>query len=302
MTHGTGPGATFGSREILSSREIPMDLKHQDRINQAWYAHPGAIAGFAQRQGFIDEGERAAFWHLADEMRGQPILDIGIGPGRTLTLLRALSADYVGIDYLPPMVEVARARHPWADIRVGDARELSAFGDGRFALVAFSDHGIDSVGHAERRRVLAEACRVLRPGGVFWFSTLNLDGPAARYRPWQPQLPRLPQQRWNPLGWLRFGAEWLRAWAHVPGAIGRYRQGMTLAERGEGWSVAPYFPGDWRLFTHYTTRAHLAQALGEAGFEPNAQLYEDAAGQRVDAVRDTRDVFSFNVLARKLAR
>src|SRR6202008_4939088 len=146
------PGAALHS---AASAE-PMDLKQQDRINQAWYTHPGAVAGMVQRQGFIDEGERAAFWRLADEMRGQPILDIGIGPGRTVTLLRALSADYVGIDYLRPAVELARSRHPWADIRWGDARDLSAFADGQFALVTFSDHGVDSVAHADRLRVFAE--------------------------------------------------------------------------------------------------------------------------------------------------
>ncbi|HEV8690363.1 MAG TPA: class I SAM-dependent methyltransferase [Ideonella sp.] len=276
-----------------------MDLKQQDRINQAWYTHPGAVAGMVQRQGFIDEGERAAFWRLADEMRGQPILDIGIGPGRTVTLLRALSADYVGIDYLPAMVELAGQRHPQAEIRVGDARDLGAFADGQFALITFSDHGIDSVGHADRARVLAEACRVLRPGGVFWFSTLNLDGPAARYSPWRPMLPRAPARRWHPLGWLRFAIEWLGAWAHVPFSVSRYRRSLAMAERGEGWAIAPFFPGDWRLVTHYTTLAHLRQALTQAGFDQPVELYEDAAGARVEAATDLRAVFGFNVLARK---
>jgi len=279
-----------------------MDLKPQDRINHAWYTNPGAVAGMVQSQGFIDEGERAAFWRLADEMRGQPILDIGVGPGRTLTMLRALSADYVAIDYVPGMVEIARQRHPWADIRQGDARQLTDFADGRFALLVFSNHGIDSVSHDEYAQILAEAWRVLRPGGVFWFETLNLDGPAARYSPWRPMLPRLPTRRRNPLGWLRFSAEWMSSWAGVPSGVRRYRHSLASAERGDGWAIAPFFPGNWRALTHFTSREHLIQALAQAGFDPDSEMYKDAAGSRVDAHTDLRAVFSFNVLARKVDR
>jgi SAM-dependent methyltransferase len=276
-----------------------MDPKPQDRINQAWYSYPSAVAGMVQRQGFLDEGERAAYWRVVDEMRGQPILDIGIGPGRTVTLLRTLSADYVAIDYMRNMVELARQRHPLADIRHGDARHLDDFADGRFALVSFTDHGIDSVGHEDRKRVLAEASRVLRPGGVFWFSTLNLDGPAARYNPWHPFLPRVPSRRFHPLGWLRFGAEFLSAWSRVPSGVRRYKHSLSHGERGDGWAIAPFFPGDWQLLTHYTTLTHLKDALDQAGFEPAAEMYEDAAGALVDEQTDLSPVFSFNVLARK---
>lgn len=273
-----------------------MNPNEQDRVNQAWYADPWSVDGMARRQGFTDEGERSAFWRIADEMRGRPILDLGVGPGRTITLLRALSADYVGIDYLPTMVDAARARHPFADIRLGDARSLGGFAAGRFALVAFSYNGIDSVSHADRQRVLAEVFRVLAPGGVFWFSTLNLHGPARRYRPWRPPAPRRPQRA---LGWLRYALEGLRGYARVPAHWRHYRQVLPLAEQGEGWAVAPFFAGEWRLLTHYVSLARQLTDLAAAGFAAAAEVYEDATGRRLGPDHALDEVFSFNLLARK---
>lgn len=275
---------------------MSMSLSAQDRANQAWYAHPWSIDGLAQLQGFTDEGERAAYWRIADEMRGRAILDLGVGPGRTVTLLRALSADYVGIDYLPAMVDAARARHPFADFRLGDARALSTLPDERFALVVFSYNGIDSVGHADRQRVLAEAWRVLAPGGVFWFSTLNLEGPAWRARPWRPPPPRRPQR---PLGWLRYGVQALRAQLQVPAHWRHYRQGLRHLEQGDGWAVGPFLAGDWRLVAHYISLPRQLADLAAAGFAPQPEVYEGQHGRRVRPGDDLRGVFAFNLLVRK---
>ena len=97
--------------------------------------------------------------------------------GRTTSLLRLVSSDYVGIDYTPELVELCRRRHPDADIRLGDARDLSDIADGSQGLVVFSNNGIDAVDHDGRERVLSEAHRVLGAGGVLCYSTLNKDGP-----------------------------------------------------------------------------------------------------------------------------
>ncbi|HUN43594.1 MAG TPA: class I SAM-dependent methyltransferase [Acetobacteraceae bacterium] len=80
----------------------------------------------------------------ATEALGAPILDIGVGGGRTTPLMRAISTNYCGIDYIPEMVAIARRRFPDADFRVMDAREMD-FHNGRFALTTFSYNGIDSV-------------------------------------------------------------------------------------------------------------------------------------------------------------
>ncbi|WP_374568842.1 class I SAM-dependent methyltransferase [Ideonella sp.] len=273
-----------------------MNTDLLDRVNQAWYAKPGSVAGMAAQHGFTDEGERAAYGLLAQDMQQRPILDLGVGPGRTVGLLQALSADYVGIDYLPAMVEAARAQHPQADIRLGDARDLGAFASGSKALVVFSNHGIDSVSHEDRLLVLAEAWRVLVPGGIFWFSTLNAVGPAARYRPWLPLVAPADKQ---PGAWLHHTLDWARALARVPTHTTRYWRSRALLEAGTGWAVAPFFAGGWRLVTHYTTLPELLRELADAGFAADPVVVEDAHGRRVGMGDDLRPVFGFNVLARK---
>jgi SAM-dependent methyltransferase len=267
-----------------------------DRLSHAWYTTPGAIHGLAGQQGFTDAGERTAYWRIADEMRGRRILDIGVGPGRTVTLLRALSKDYVGIDYVPAMVETARRNCPFADIRQGDARDLQGFADASVDLVVFSYHGIDTVDHADRPKVLAEARRVLVPGGVFWFSTLNVEGPALRYRPWKPPPPRRPQ-RW--FGWLRYAAELLPTYLRTLPLTPQYLRCRRLSEHGDGWAVTPFFAGGWSLLNHAITLRRQLDDLAAAGFAAGVEAYEDAGGRPVRPGDTLDPVFSFNLLARK---
>jgi SAM-dependent methyltransferase len=134
---------------------------------------------------WLDGGEEAAFGVIATRVRGRAVLDVGIGPGRTTSLLRLLTDDYVGLDYMPTMVERARRSHPDRNLSEGDARDLSRFEDGRFDLVLFSYNGIDWVSHDDRPVVLREFHRVLRNDGVLVFSTLNKDGPYYREPPWR---------------------------------------------------------------------------------------------------------------------
>ena len=273
-----------------------MNTPMLDSVNQAWYAAPGSVAGLSMRQGFVDEGERAAYAHLVTDPRPRRILDLGVGTGRTVPLLRSLGDDYVGIDYLAPMVEAARTHHPTADIRLGDARDLGQFATGCRDLVAFSYHGIDSVGHDDRQRILKEVLRVLAPGGVFWFSTLNMTGPAARYRPWRP-IAREPDELDG--SWAHVALTWARQLARIPLHTARYWRGRTLAEAGAEWSVAPFFAGGWLLVTHYICLRELRCELRAAGFEPHPEVFGDAHGRPLASTDDLRGVFGFNVLARK---
>ncbi|WP_374675775.1 class I SAM-dependent methyltransferase [Ideonella sp.] len=274
--------------------------RSMERRNRAWYARPGTVRGMATGQGFTDEGERAAYSRLATEMCGRPILDLGVGPGRTVALLQSISHDYVGVDYAAPMLARARARYPAADLRLADARDLRAFGEETKALVVFSNHGIDSLAHADRHRVLREVWRVLEPGGVFWFSTLNLRGPAAHYRPWRPAA-------WSASGdagraaWPA-GSAWLRAWLRVPAHSLRYWRARRLARADVGWAEAPFFAGGWRLVTHYVDLPELRRELARAGFRDGAEVLDDAHGRPVAADGLPAQPFSFAVIARKPGR
>src|SRR5262245_27332066 len=207
-------------------------MNEQDRRNRSAWTAPAAVSWLSNAEGFTDEGERAAFWHLVDEVRGRPILDLGVGGGRTIPIMRALTKDYVAMDYLPELVEAARRRFPSVDVQLGDARDLSRFGNDRFHLVVFSYSGIDAVAHEDRTRILTEVHRVLQPGGVFWCSTLNKDGSGPRSRPWRPHWPQ-------PGGLsLRHVAESLQSVKSMPRGVVNYFRRRGLWREGEGWSVA----------------------------------------------------------------
>jgi SAM-dependent methyltransferase len=265
----------------------------QDRINRTAWSKTNSVDWLARGQGFSHEGERRAYFAIIDEVREEPILDLGVGPGRTIPFLRALTSRYVAIDYLPQMVEIARRSYPGTDIRVGDARDLSRFADGSFALVTFSFMGIDAVDHEGRQRVMREVHRVLKPGGIFWFSTLNKDGPATRERPWPP---RWPSRR---LGIGEYALELYRTFRKVPREVANYKRIKGMGIDGNGWSVGPLSAHAFGLLVHYTTLGHQLAELVEAGFVADPVVYGNVNGQIIGPVDSLRDEDSFNILARK---
>ena len=264
----------------------------QDQINQGTWIDPAGVSWLATLEGFTDEGERAAYARVAASCREQPILDLGVGAGRTVALLRALSEDYVAIDYTPLLVEETRRRHPDVDVRVGDARDLSAFEDGRFSLVVFSYMGIDSVDHAGRRRILSEVHRVLRPGGVFWFSTLNMTGGAPRKRPWRPQVAARGRG-------MRGVLDLSRTLRRMPRETFNYFRVARHGKRGPGWAIAPFFAYSYGLLVHYTTLETQLGELARAGFSSDVEVLDDLRGEPIQPGGNLSDVFCFNVLARK---
>lgn len=142
--------------------------------NKRHYDVPGRAEIYARRT-TLYRAEEVIFAHLADKMRGRPVLDIGVGQGRTTPYLRAISDLYVGIDYSANMLDACRAKYPDANLVLCDGRRLS-FGDETFAAVYFCWTAIDDLDHEDRLRILGEVRRVLRPGGVFFFCSHNRDG------------------------------------------------------------------------------------------------------------------------------
>jgi SAM-dependent methyltransferase len=261
-----------------------------DQVNLKAWRSADAVGQF-RRHGWIDPGERAAIDSVAGEAKDAPILDIGVGIGRTVPLLADVSGDYVGIDYTEKLVALCRAAYPGRRILHMDARDLSAFADGTFGLVVFSYNGIDAVPYEDRLKILREVNRVLRPGGLFVVSAHNRDGPGFDERP-------LSWFHWtiNPvrLGWRILGA--IRS---VPG-IWNYWRHRRLHRDGDGWAIRTAAAHDFGIVIIYTTLQEQKRQLAAAGFRTEA-VFDNESGKPVADDSDTRDVWWFHFVARKVA-
>lgn len=230
--------------------------------NRATYGRPEAVGFYAGYTG-LQPPEEAWLAEHRDELARARLLDLGVGGGRTAVVLAPLVGHYVGVDYAPELVEAARRRCPGVDLRVGDARALAGLDDASFDVVLFSFNGIDTVGHDDRRAVLAEVHRVLVPGGLFLFSAHNLDHDAPPRFPW-PWPPR-PTRAW--LGRMR------RALAiHA-----RHRRLRRDLPSGDGWAARNDGSHEYRLVNEHVTRTHQEAQLRAAGFDPVSVLALDGS-------------------------
>jgi SAM-dependent methyltransferase len=128
--------------------------------------------------------ERSVFENNKELIKQSSFLDIGIGGGRTTRYLIDKCKNYVGIDYSKEFVDNIKITFPKADLRFMDARDLSAFNDNSFDFINFSFNGIDYVDLADRVKIFSEIYRVLKPGGVFFFSTHNKGHESFNRLPW----------------------------------------------------------------------------------------------------------------------
>lgn len=106
-------------------------------------------------------------------IRDATVLDLACGTGSAALAAAAAGANVTGVDLTPELIEIAANRAGGADIRwvVADAAD-TGLPDAGFDAVT-SNMGIIFV---EPHRLVAEVSRLLRPGGVFGFSSWIRDG------------------------------------------------------------------------------------------------------------------------------
>jgi ubiquinone/menaquinone biosynthesis C-methylase UbiE len=107
-------------------------------------------------------------WILKDVDIGDNVLEVGPGPGMTTDWLRERVPHLTAVEIDHQLAENLKARLAGTNVTVveGDATKLT-FEDGAFsAVVCFTMlHHVPS--RELQDKLLAEVCRVLRPGGIY---------------------------------------------------------------------------------------------------------------------------------------
>lgn len=211
--------------------------------------------------------ERASLDAVAASARGKPLLDIGVGGGRTVKALREVSPDYMAVDYSPEMVAMCQRRFP--DVRVvqADARKLDMLADASIFLAMFSCNGIGMVSHEDRLLIMREVFRVLKPGGVFLFSTHNIDSPA-------PTAGFIfPDFTWsaNP---ARLGVRSLRFAKETFARLQNRKRFKRHEQRTPAYSIINDECHDYSTMLYYISLTEQRRQLQTVGFEADAVAYD----------------------------
>ena len=135
----------------------------------------GVIRGKWKNNDFLRLRDRAL--HALDPQPGKKILDIGCANGATMVYCGLQGATVYGCD-----LDEERIRHANAELLrfkikgeavVGDATNLTAFANNNFDAVITSDF-VEHITDDLKVKMLREASRVLKPGGLLITKTPNL--------------------------------------------------------------------------------------------------------------------------------
>jgi 2-polyprenyl-6-hydroxyphenyl methylase / 3-demethylubiquinone-9 3-methyltransferase len=154
---------------------VPVDNQIYDRLSHTWWEDDGFLnvlkSGLnPSRFGYM---RRILTEELARDPNGLRVLDLGCGGGLLAEEFARLGCAVTGVDPSSDSLEVARAhaRAEGLDIDYREATgEALPFADGEFPAIYCCDvlEHVDDVG-----RTVAEIARVLEPGGVFLYDTVN---------------------------------------------------------------------------------------------------------------------------------
>lgn len=143
-----------------------------------------------------------ALCEAADPHGGERVLDVACGSGTAALVAARRYCEVVGIDYVPDLIERARARATAealeVEFRVEDAQALP-FADASFDVV-LSVYGVQFA--PDQARAASELLRVCRPGGRIALASPMREGWSgdffatnARYNPPPPEV--APPLRWG---------------------------------------------------------------------------------------------------------
>jgi 2-polyprenyl-6-hydroxyphenyl methylase / 3-demethylubiquinone-9 3-methyltransferase len=153
---------------------VPIDNEIYDRIGQTWWDERSPLNFLHGMTAGRFAYFRAVLTHECNgRAAGLRALDVGCGGGFLAEEFARLGFDVVGVDPSAVSIEAARAHAAASgldiDYRVGPGEQLS-LDDGMFD-VAYCCDVLEHVSDLDR--VVSETARVLKPGGLYLFDTVN---------------------------------------------------------------------------------------------------------------------------------
>jgi 2-polyprenyl-6-hydroxyphenyl methylase / 3-demethylubiquinone-9 3-methyltransferase len=153
---------------------MPVDNQLYDRLAAEWWDERGSLHTLAAlnpvRFGYM---RRVITEDLHLELTGLELLDVGCGGGLLAEEFARLGCAVTGVDPSAESLNVARAHATAQGLRIryeGASGEALPFPADSFDVVYCCDvlEHVNDVG-----QVIAESARVIKPGGVYLYDTIN---------------------------------------------------------------------------------------------------------------------------------
>ena len=192
--------------------------------------------------------------------KDKSILDIGCGAGRTtFALYERGYHNIIGLDLTPEMIDSARElnkkRATDIEFITGDATDLN-FTDNSFDYALFSFNGLMQIPkRANRIQALKEIRRVIKPGGIFIFTT---------------------HDRENNENYKEFWEKEEKLWAEG-------KEDKRLYEYGD--KILPSGENGRDTFIHFPDRQEILECLKEVKLQLVEDFYREALIEESDEIK-----------------
>jgi len=105
-------------------------------------------------------------------IKGEKILDAGVGTGNLAMLLKEKGADIYGLDFSEEALKIYKEKDPSAKVFLHDLMLPLPFEDNYFDKIV-SNNVLYNIPREERLKVILELKRVLKPGGLILISNIH---------------------------------------------------------------------------------------------------------------------------------
>jgi len=237
------------------------------------YDGQGIAESYARNNELLN-AEDFIFSYFRNELDNKSILDVGVGTGRTIPCLTSLTSHYTGIDYSESMLRCCREKYAEVKLFQCDARTMDQFCDESFDVAIASWNVLDDSDHNDRLKILGEVHRVLRPKGMFIFSSHNRDSKtrsAYRFRGFV----KAP----NPVDLIKFNA--IRVKRYVTGILHHWDRGRGETQNPK-YAIINDSSHNYRLLTYYIRKEAQIEQLESIGFSDVQLVDESGSFIRLD--------------------